>query len=1368
MVGGVSVKFLLDTGSSVTIIHPHTWEQLPLDIRQSLRPWDQSIIAAEGSTLQVLGCTEVVVRFGKFHRRHLLLVAPITQPGILGMDFLTLHGGVLDIPGRKLKLDAWEVPLVSENVPATCCRISIAETVTVPAGHEAVVPGELHLRSGGVWQGVVEPSSRFVSKDDSILIGRTYVSSTRSRVPLRILNLRPEATILYKGSQIALLQPAEIVEDETDITDSVALGSALEELYERSSQSLNQDQQVKLKELLYQHKDTFSESGELGRTNLVYHEINTGNARPIRQPARRLPHHQRSEAQAQVDEMLKSGVISPSSGPWASPIVLVKKKDGSTRFCVDYRKLNDTTLKDAYPLPRIDDSLDALSGSAWFSSLDLASGYWQVEMNPDDRQKTAFSTGSGLYEFNVMPFGLTNAPSTFERLMELVLAGLHWKTCLVYLDDILIYAQTFEEHASRLTEVFARLATAGLKLKPKKCTLFQKEVAYLGHVVSAKGVATDPEKTRKVREWPTPSNVKEVRSFVGLCSYYRRFIKDFARLAAPLHKLTQKDVRFKWTPECEHAFQVLKVKLTSTPILAFPDFSHPFILDTDASGETIGAVLSQIQDGKERAIAYASRKLSKSEQNYSVTKKELLAVVHFVKYYRHYLYGRRFMIRTDHGSLRWLFNFKDPQGQLARWIETLSTFDFEICHRQGTQHKNADALSRLPRPKDNVDACPQVSSFVCSSLSHTFVGLSSEELRKAQRADEALAVIIKWMETRGDKPPRNQVMSCSREVKGYWYLWEQLELRDGILYRHCEVNSSTFIQVVVPSSMKRDVLMQAHNVRTAGHLGQSKTFKKIQRTYYWLGCRTEVQRWVKQCEACARKKSPSAKARAALQNSLVGAPLERVAVDIFGPLPRSRLGNRYILVVTDYFTKWAEAYPLRNQEAETVARVLVEQFICRFGVPLSLHSDQGSNFESNVFQSVCKLLGIHKTRTTAYHPQSDGLVERLNRTIQNMLSIYVREDQVDWDVHLPYVMMAYRASEQETVGVSPNRMMFGREVSLPLELLVTQSHTDEYGTAEAYATGLYERMQKAFDVARKNIKGEQKRQKRLYDAKLKGKPYAIGDKVWLYCYVRKIGLSPKLQSHWKGPYVVIKRISDAVYRIKHTISGQRIIVHFDRLKPCFSSLPEQIADDTLDTASQAESDELVGLDYTTTTNGVDSRNQGVKARDTTKVLNDGPDATREAKGAAGGDPWDKVGVRRSLEIPDPIDEIRRRGGADKTDQQEALGADWEADSRNQGVMRRGDTVITSHEQDVTSEADGAVGGAPHGLEIPDPINEILRQDINDVTEAGLVNWSYHHRHQGNIHSGGETSPTVFDVPAAGVRQRRRRPPAWMRTAEYLI
>ena len=314
-------------------------------------------------------------------------------------------------------------------------------------------------------------------------------------------------------------------------------------------------------------------------------------------------------------------------------------------------------------------------------------------MSSCDKEKTAFTTGSGLYEFNVMPFGLCNAPSTFGRLMELVLAGLHWKTCLLYLDDILIYAQTFEEHTARLSEVFARLKAAGLKLKPKKCSLFQKEVAYLGHVVSQDGIATDPEKTRKVQDWPTPCNLKHVRSFIGLCSYYRRFIKDFSRIAAPLYKLTYKDVGFKWTIGCERSFQLLKQKLTCTPILAFPDFSLPFILDTD--GEGIGGVLSQIQGGHEKVIAYASHKLSKSEQNYSVTKRELLAAVHYVKYFKHYLYGKKFTLRTDHGSLRWLYHFKDVQGQLARWIEILSTFDFEISHRPCTQHKNADALSRI-------------------------------------------------------------------------------------------------------------------------------------------------------------------------------------------------------------------------------------------------------------------------------------------------------------------------------------------------------------------------------------------------------------------------------------------------------------------------------------------------------------------------------------------------------------------------------------------------------------------------------------------------------------------------------------------------
>ena len=681
-------------------------------------------------------------------------------------------------------------------------------------------------------------------------------------------------------------------------------------------------------------------------------------------------------------------------------------------------------------------------------------------------------------------------------------------------------------------------------------------------MVSSDGVSTDPEKIRKILDWSTPCNLKEVRSFLGLCSYYRRFIKNFANIAAPLHKLTHKDVRFKWTVECETAFQELKNKLTSVDVLAFPDFSEPFILDADASDQGIGGVLSQVQGGQERVISYGSRKLSKSERNYSVTKKELLAVVHFVKHYKHYLYGRKFKIRTDHGSLRWLCNFKDVQGQLARWIETLSAFDYEICYRPGSQHKNADALSRMPFDSKNTSCKNSVNhvKLTCSSLSNVFSGWDPVELREAQQKDDDLAPIILWKENSADRPPGSSIAGHSRETKAYWYLWDQLELKQGILYRRFENNLSSFEQVVVPKSLQKEVLQTAHNVRTGAHLGQTKTFKKIQRSFYWIGYRTYVASWIKQCESCAKRKMPVPKFHSSLQPSLVGAPFEKIALDILGPLPRSKRGNRYILVIMDYFTKWAEAYPVRNQEAETIAKVLVEQFICRYGVPLSLHTDQGSNFESNLFQTVCKLLGINKTRTTAYHPRSDGLVERFNRTIQTMLSMYVCEDQSDWDTHIPYVMMSYRASEQETTGVSPNRMMFGREVMLPLDLLVSQNGSEtEYASHETYAAEIYSRMQKAFEVARKHIQGEQKRQKRLYDAKLKGTPYKPGDKVWLYRPLRKVGVSPKLQSFWTGPYVVVKRISDAVYRIKNVTTNSRIVVHFDRLKPYYSSSSEPVS-----------------------------------------------------------------------------------------------------------------------------------------------------------------------------------------------------------------
>ena len=433
-------------------------------------------------------------------------------------------------------------------------------------------------------------------------------------------------------------------------------------MVEDGGEDLTQEQKQQFFLLLLANADVFAERDDPGRTSLVKHRVDTGNSPPIRQPVRQIPLHKREEARHLLQDMLAKGVIQPSSSPWASPIVLVPKKDGNVRFCIDYRKVNAVTRRDAYPLPRMDDTLDTLAGAKWFSTLDMVSGYWQVEVADEDKEKTAFCTPDGLYEFNVLPFGLCNGPATFQRLMDLVLSGLQWSSCLVYLDDIIVVGRSFHEHLQNLENVFQRLRSAGLKLKPKKCTFMRKEVLYLGHLVSREGIATDPGKISKVAGWPVPTTVQEVQRFLGFASYYRRFIRDFAEIAKPLYQLTERNFPFKWTAECQRCLEELKCRLTTTPVLAYPDYSRRFILDTDASDFAIGAVLAQHDDGHERVVAFASRTLSKTERRYCVTRRELLAVVVFTKHFRPYLLGREFILRTDHGSLTWLRPSRNQRG----------------------------------------------------------------------------------------------------------------------------------------------------------------------------------------------------------------------------------------------------------------------------------------------------------------------------------------------------------------------------------------------------------------------------------------------------------------------------------------------------------------------------------------------------------------------------------------------------------------------------------------------------------------------------------------------------------------------------------
>ena len=653
-INSIPTDCLVDTGATLSILSIRAWDTLSQASTMSLKPFKAAIFTASGNQVDVKGQVSMMVEISSIKCIAEMVVADIDVDAILGLDFLKANNCQLNLDEDTLSIKGKTCPL---NIAGKigCYRITVSETVEIPSRSEVIIQGKVHMPafcSNDL--AIVEPT------DTSFLSGKGIIAKALVHadniVPLRLINLGDETEKLYSGMYVANLSKVSAVKDMPDKGSKQqscdTLPEHLKDLYVRTVEGLPMEQSKFIAKLLMKHASTFSESDDdLGWTGILRHRIITKEERPIKQPLRRFPQHMNEEADRQIEDMLRKDVIQTFTSPWASGIVMVTKKDGSKRFCVDYHKLNDVTPKDAYPLPRIDDSLDQLSGAEWFSCLDLNSGYWQVEVEESDRPKTAFVSRQGLFEFKVMPFGLCNGPATFERLMEIVLAGLNWQICLIYLDDVIVIGRDFDDMIKNLDTVLQRLHDAGLKLKPRKCQLFAKQVEFLGHVISCEGIQTDPKKIQAVKMWPRPETTHDVRSFVGFCSCYGRFIPKFAEISKPLHKLTEKGQAFVWTKACDTAFETLKNKLVAPPILAHPDFSKAFVLDTDASDQAIGAVLSQIIDGQERVIAYGSRTLTKSERPYCVTRKELLALVHFVKYYRHFLFGKTFTVRTDHGSL---------------------------------------------------------------------------------------------------------------------------------------------------------------------------------------------------------------------------------------------------------------------------------------------------------------------------------------------------------------------------------------------------------------------------------------------------------------------------------------------------------------------------------------------------------------------------------------------------------------------------------------------------------------------------------------------------------------------------------------------
>lgn len=805
----------------------------------------------------------------------------------------------------------------------------------------------------------------------------------------------------------------------------------------------------------------------LGRTTLVQHRIDTGQADPVKQRYYPVSPVIQCKLNEELDKMLQLGVVEPSSSPWSSPVLLVKKPSGENRLCLDSRVLNAVTKRDAYPLPYVANILDKLRNARFLSSIDLKSAFWQIPLEAESKERTAFTVpGRGLFHFNVLPFGLHNAAQTQQRLMDRVLGPALEPKVFVYLDDIIIVTGTFEEHVEILLEVLKRLNAAGLTVNANKCEFCRPSLHYLGFVVDKEGLRTSPEKIAAIQKYPKPSTITEMKRFLGVASWYRRFIENYATVCAPLHELTKRtknksgkvDSKIVWTETADNAFQEIKKRLVTAPVLACPDYEQTFTIQTDASDKGIGAVLTQGEGSDEQPIAYISRKLNKAEMNYSVTEKECLAVVFAVEKLRPYVEGVPFKVVTDHYSLLWLNQLKDPHGKLARWAVKLQQFDFTLSHRKGKDHVVPDALSRAA-----IDA----------------IEIHEEE------HDAWYGRLLREVE----------------RSPGEYPAWR----REGDkLYKYIEENYGNpgdlhHWKLAVPKGARKRVLQEGHDDPKAAHLGIFKTKKRIQRLYYWPKMTSDIATYVRKCNVCLQYKTdPQPRSGLMGKQKAVSRPWQLISTDFLGPFPRSSKGNTFLLVVSDWFTKYSLLFPLRAATASSVIRVLEEEIFLVYGVPQYIVCDNGSQFISKALLKIARDYRVNKVWYNArYHPQTNP-TERVNRVLVTAIASYVKDNHRTWDVNIAKIGCAIRSATHEVTKKTPNFLTFGRENIIS---------GDEYGTPVAEPEDLVvavreekssrsQEMQAIFEDVQARLKKAYDRNARTYNLRKRPVEFQEGQYVW--------------------------------------------------------------------------------------------------------------------------------------------------------------------------------------------------------------------------------------------------------------------------------
>ena len=1137
----LSTKALYDTGADISCISKELFRSIPIDRRPAKLAKSEfgGFRDASGRVMNFLGVFPLKVQAGKktmiqnFH-----VMDNLSEPAILGIDFIQKNELRYCPANRSF---SW-----GKNPDWQQSHLRMAQRQVLAPLSVCAVKVDFRADNGCTPGSTSECLVNIQHPDDPLLTGGPYLVTPDSTGSATILlhNCRPTEVTLERGDFIGFaenvsecekreINPAYIQSLKANVQEEPLTPEKKAFIEKTVKMEVPEElQEQYLQVILKNHQAVSQHKFDLGRTKTLLHEISLKTKEPIYVKQFRIPDAHREAVEKHVTEWLKMGVVQPTRSKYNSPIFAVLKKNGGIRLVQDFRALNAQTFEDKYSMKDINECIGEIgrAGSTIFTTIDLTAGFWQMLLEPKSRPYTAFTVpGQGQFQWVTSPMGLLGCPSSFQRLMEAVVKGI--QDVIVYIDDLLLHSKNHGDHLILLDQVLQRLIQHGIKINLDKCVFGSKNVSYLGFQLTEEGIKPGIDKLKAVRDAQPPASVQEVRQFLGLCNFFRTHVRNFAQVSSALTALTRKDCLWKGgplPPEALKAFRELQSILVSEPVVDYPRKDKPYGLITDASlGDDkkpggLGAILTQINpDGSHSVIGYASRKLQTHEKNYTPYLLEMQGAIWGMEHFSTYLKGRHFSLFTDHKPLEKLG--KVHTRTLNRLQEVMNEYDFEIFYKKGSEMP-ADFLSR------NVVGA---------------ISWDNEEFQKAQDQDPVCKAIKAYLLNRElPKDPK-----CEALVR---HFANDCFVENGILWRRIKrSHEPSRVVLFTPEIFKEDILKEAHGSLLGGHDGVMKTKERIFQCYYWHGMDKDIQDHLQSCHKCQLRK-PAGNQIPTLLSALPQAtePNQRVHADLFGPLRTSGRGKKFILCITDSFTKYVELVAIENKEAETVSAAIFDKWICRYGVPLDLVTDRGQEFCAQLAEDLFKKIGCSHLKTTARHPQCNSQAEVANKTIAKYLASFVDESTLDWEDYVAPLMFAYNTSYHRSIKTSPFFLTYGMEPRTPTfpgpEIRRTfygESATDE----------LIQRLFQARDVARRINEESTEGYREQFNKKAQPHSYQVGQLVLLdeHSFLHK---NTKLAPKWSGPHRILQLKGDCNVELKMT-NGRKNIIHVNRLKPYF--IPEK-------------------------------------------------------------------------------------------------------------------------------------------------------------------------------------------------------------------